>query len=177
MQGGEDEVARLGGGQRGRDRLEVAHLADEDHVGVLAQRGAQRLGEAGRVGPISRWVTTQRLCRCTNSIGSSIVRMCCGFVRLISSTIAASVVDFPEPVGPVTRTRPRGFIASSRNESGSPQLLERSQLRGNVTEGRAEGAALEVDVDAEATEPGTPWEKSSWRWISSCFCCSVERMR
>ena len=32
-----------------RDRLEVAHLADEDHVGVLAERGAQRLAEAGRV--------------------------------------------------------------------------------------------------------------------------------
>ena len=35
--------------ERGRDRLEVAHLADEDHVGVLAQRGAKRLGERRRV--------------------------------------------------------------------------------------------------------------------------------
>ena len=32
------------------DRLEVAHLADQDHVGVLAQRGLQRLAEALRVG-------------------------------------------------------------------------------------------------------------------------------
>ena len=46
VQRAEDEVAGLGGGERGRDRLEVAHLADEDHVGVLAKRGAQRLGEA-----------------------------------------------------------------------------------------------------------------------------------
>ena len=45
----EDEVARLGRGERGRDRLEVAHLADEDHVRVLAQRRAQALGEADRV--------------------------------------------------------------------------------------------------------------------------------
>ena len=45
----EDEVAGLGRGQRGRDRLEVAHLADEDHVGVLAERGAQALGERRRV--------------------------------------------------------------------------------------------------------------------------------
>ena len=28
-------------------------------------------------------------------------------------TIAASVVDLPEPVGPVTNTKPRGFKASS----------------------------------------------------------------
>ena len=46
----EDEVAGLGRGQRGRDRLEVAHLADEDHVGVLTQRGAKSLGEGRRVG-------------------------------------------------------------------------------------------------------------------------------
>ena len=32
-----------------RDRLEVAHLAEEDHVGVLAERGAQRVAEAGGV--------------------------------------------------------------------------------------------------------------------------------
>jgi hypothetical protein len=31
-----------------------------------------------------------------------------GALRLISSISAASVVDLPEPVGPVTSTRPRG---------------------------------------------------------------------
>ena len=47
----EHEVAGLGRGQRGRDRLEVAHLADEDDVGVLAQHVLQRLGERVRVLP------------------------------------------------------------------------------------------------------------------------------
>ena len=46
----EHEVAGLGRGQRGRDRLEVAHLADEDDVRVLAQRRLEGLAEAGRVG-------------------------------------------------------------------------------------------------------------------------------
>ena len=50
VQGGEDEVAGLGRGQRGRDRLQVAHLADQDHVGVLAQGGLQPQGEVDRVG-------------------------------------------------------------------------------------------------------------------------------
>ena len=36
------------------------------------------------------------------------MRMWSARVRLISSIIAASVVDFPEPVGPVTSTIPRG---------------------------------------------------------------------
>ena len=50
VQRGEHEVAGLGRGQRGGDRLEVAHLADEDHVRVLAQRGLQAEREALRVG-------------------------------------------------------------------------------------------------------------------------------
>ena len=42
----EHEVAGLGGGERRADRLLVAHLADQDHVGVLAQDPAHRAGEA-----------------------------------------------------------------------------------------------------------------------------------
>src|SRR5437588_1264996 len=50
VQGGEYQVPGLGRGQRRRDRLQIAHLADQDHVGVLAQRRLERRGEAGRVG-------------------------------------------------------------------------------------------------------------------------------
>ena len=45
----EHEVPGLGGGQRSRDRLEVAHFADEDDVGIFAQGRAKRLGERRRV--------------------------------------------------------------------------------------------------------------------------------
>ncbi len=41
----------LGGRDRGADRLEVAHLADQDHVGVLAQHVLQGLREAVCVRP------------------------------------------------------------------------------------------------------------------------------
>ena len=50
VDGGEDEVAGLGSGQRRPDGLLVAHLADQDHVGVLAQDAAHRPGEAFGVG-------------------------------------------------------------------------------------------------------------------------------
>ena len=39
----EHQVAGFRGGQRKADRLQVAHLADQDVVRVLAQRGAQRV--------------------------------------------------------------------------------------------------------------------------------------
>ena len=41
VQGGEDEVAGLGDASGRLDRLQVAHLADQDHVRVLPQRRAQ----------------------------------------------------------------------------------------------------------------------------------------
>ena len=45
-----DEVAGLGGGQRGLDRREVTHLADQDDVRILTQDGAQTLRVGLRVG-------------------------------------------------------------------------------------------------------------------------------
>ena len=45
----EHEVAGLGREQRRFDRLEVAHFADENDVGILPQRAAQRLRERARV--------------------------------------------------------------------------------------------------------------------------------
>ena len=50
MQRGEREVAGLGDGERRRDRLQVAHFADQDDVGVLTQRVLERVGEALGVG-------------------------------------------------------------------------------------------------------------------------------
>ena len=41
----EDEVACLGGEERGLDRLQVSHLTDQDHVRILAQGRTQRVGE------------------------------------------------------------------------------------------------------------------------------------
>ena len=61
VQGREDEVAGLGRRQRRRDRLEVAHLTDEDHVGVLAERGLRARPKLGASVPSSRWLTMQFL--------------------------------------------------------------------------------------------------------------------
>jgi hypothetical protein len=75
VQRAEREVARLRDAQRRFDRLEVAHLADEDDVRVLAQRGAQRAREALRVAVHLALVDEAALVRWMYSIGSSIVRM------------------------------------------------------------------------------------------------------
>jgi hypothetical protein len=50
MEGRKHQVAGLGGSQRGRDRLQVSHLPDQDHVRVLAQRALEGRREVDRVG-------------------------------------------------------------------------------------------------------------------------------
>ena len=48
MEGGEGEVAGLGDGESGGDRLQIAHLTDENDVGIFAERvlegGRERVG-------------------------------------------------------------------------------------------------------------------------------------
>ena len=87
--------------------------------------------------PISRWLTMHFLCECRNSIGSSIVRMCSSRSALMMSIIAASDVDLPEPVGPVTSTKPRGLRVNSSITGGSP-----SALRFGISCGMRRKAAL-----------------------------------
>ncbi len=70
--------------------------------------------------PISRWLTMLFLWRCRYSMGSSSVMMWQSRWVLMRSIIAASVVDLPWPVGPVTRMRPRFFQHSSSVMAGRP---------------------------------------------------------
>ena len=62
--------------------------------------------------------------------------MCSSRVWLISSIIAASDVDLPEPVGPVTSTMPRGRRVSSCTIGGRP-----SESIGVIWEGIRRNAA------------------------------------
>jgi hypothetical protein len=100
----------------------------------------------------SRWLTMQPCGVWRNSTGSSIVMMCSCRSRLILSIIAASVVDLPDPVGPVTRTSPRGLLQISSTTGGKAELLEAEDLVGNLPVDRGHRAALVEDVSAEPGE-------------------------
>ncbi len=84
------------------------------------------------------------------SIGSSMVRMCSGRLRLIQPIIAASVVDLPEPVGPVISTSPWGRCSSGAVASGRPDLLGGGDLGGNEPQGERRAVELEEGVGPEA---------------------------
>ncbi len=53
-------------------------------------------------------------------MGSSMVMMCDARSWLILCIMAASVVDLPEPVGPVTSTSPLGYSANLLTMGGKP---------------------------------------------------------
>ena len=69
-------------------------------------------------------------------MGSSTVTMCSGFVRLMMSMSDANVVDFPEPVGPVTSTSPRRSSVNALTASGIPRLSRTPASRGEWAGGR-----------------------------------------
>ena len=53
------------------------------------------------------------------------------------SIIPARVVVLPEPVGPVTRTRPRGSIASAWTTCGQPEVVDADRADGDPAENQA----------------------------------------
>ncbi len=63
-------------------------------------------------------------------MGSSTVMMWQARSALTTSISEASVVDLPEPVGPVTRTSPRGRRAKSTTCWGSPSSSRVLMLKG-----------------------------------------------
>ena len=155
VHGREDEVARLGRLQRGLGRLGVAELSDQDHVGVLAQRAAERLREGVGVEADlalvddAAVVGVQELDRVLDRDDVLAARA----VDVVDRA-TASVVDFPEPVAPVTRTRPRCSSASRADSLGQAQLRRSRDLGGDDAEGERGRAALLEAVDAEAREVG-----------------------
>ena len=82
----------------------------------IVLRSASR--NAGVSVPTSRWETVAMWSVNRNSIGSSIVTTWHGRVRAMSWMIAASVVDLPEPVVPVTSTKPGGRLENVATISG-----------------------------------------------------------
>jgi hypothetical protein len=154
VQRSEHEVAGLGCGQRGRDRLEVAHLADEDHVGVLAQRRAQGVRERRRVGPDlalvddAALVPVQELDRVLDR--EDVLRPAA--VDLVDDRCEGRRLT--GACRPCYEHEAARLLREHVQRVRDAELLERLQLRWDEPESSADRLPLEVHVDAEAREPG-----------------------
>ena len=160
VQGGEHEVTGLGGGQRHGDRLQVAHLTDQDDVRVLPQDVLQRLLERVRVLPHLALVDQRRL------VG----------VEELDRVLAGHDVVPALPVGEVDDAGERGRLPGAgragdedeparehrevRDARRHAEVLELLDLVRDQTEGGAEGVPLAVEVDAEAGLARAPRRRS-----------------
>ena len=123
------------------------------------------------IGPTSRWLTKHFLDSCTNSMGSSTVRMWPYSVSFRWFTIAASVVDLPEPVGPVTSTMPRGFMARSPKIFGALSCSSVRILEGIVRNTAAAPRFWLKAFTRKRAKPSISNEKSHSRNSSYCLRC------
>jgi hypothetical protein len=172
----EDEVAGLRRGQRRADRLHVAHLADEDHVGVLAQRGLEAHREGLGVRPDLALVDDALLVRV-----QELDRVLDGEDVVVARLV--DLVDDRRERGRLARARrprdeddPAGLLGEAADDRRQAELLDRHRLVRDQAERGAEGAALEVGVDAEAPLAGTEYAKSSCQSVSRRWRCEELRI-
>ena len=103
--------------------------------------------------------------------------MCSERVALMWSMSEASVVDLPEPVGPVTRTSPRGLSASASMCCGSPSSESDRISVGIIRKAAPRAERWKKTFTRRRPTPGIEYAMSMCRRVSSTFCCSVERIR
>src|SRR5258705_11340263 len=127
--------------------------------------------------PTSRCEMLDRLSRCRNSIGSSIVMMFTRRLELMWLISAAKAVDLPEPVTPVTSTSPRGRAAISSSTPGSARSLMVFTSYGMERNANATVPRCWYTFVRNRPTPGTPMAKSAslcsansftWRGVMIC---------
>ena len=165
---GDDAVDRFGGVERvqrrehqmpgfGReqarfDRLEVAHLADEDDVGILPQRAPQRLRERARVdGDLA--LVDDRHVVAVQELDRILDRHHVRRARLVD------VVDHRRERGALAAAGRAGdeheaalFLRDLLQHRRQAELVDRADRHRDDAQHEADGAALLEDVAAEAAE-------------------------
>src|SRR6266487_107499 len=121
--------------------------------------------------PTSRCEMLERLSRCKNSIGSSIVMMFTRRLVLMWLIIAASAVDFPDPVTPVTSTSPRGRRPISSSTGGRFRSWIVLTSYGMARKANATVPRCWYTLVRNRPTPGTPIAKSASLCSANSLTC------
>ena len=104
-----------------------------------------------------------------NSIGSSIVTTWQGRALAMRLIIAARVVDFPDPVGPVISTMPLGYSVSLPMTSGRFRSSTPAISKGTRRKTAAMVPRWRKMLQRNRATPGTPYPMST-AWVFSNRC-------
>ncbi len=150
----EHEVPGLRGGERGPHGLGVAHLADEDHIGVLAQHALQRVVEVVGVRADLALVHDRALVG-VQHLDRVLDR------HDVARLVLVDVVDHRRERGRLARAGRTGdehqtalLLGQPTADRREPELLHRRDAGQHAPQHETDGSALAEDVDAEASEPG-----------------------
>ena len=170
----EGQVAGFCDTQRGLDRLQVSHFADQHHVRIFTERGAQRVGETLGVG-VQLALVHQAVLVHVNELD----RVLDGEDVIVP--LGVDLVDHGGQRGGLARAgrpghqhQPARLVAQLADHRRQTQLVERLDLKGNETEDGRGRAALVERLARKRASPFRPKEKSSSKFSSKrCFCASV----
>jgi hypothetical protein len=151
VQSGEHQLAGLRGRESQRDGLEVAHLADQDHVRVLTQRPAKGIGERLRV-HADLALVDQRLLRAVNELDRVLDRDDRRFLSLVD------VVDHCGEGRRLAATGRAGdehestfALADILQHRRHTEVVEGDDVAGDYAKDRRLTSSREEDVDPEAS--------------------------
>ena len=154
VQCGENHVAGFGGQQRGGNGFEVAHFADQNHVGVLTQSSAQRRRKIRGVHFDFALVDEAALVAVQEFDGVFDGDEVIG-------AVGVDAVDHRGERGGLTGTGGSRYenqaallFANLANDVRQIQFFDGADLGGDDAEHHADVAALLENVDAEAAEAG-----------------------
>ena len=150
MQRRKNQVSGFGSGQRGRHGFAVAHLANQNHVRILPQDGANSLGKAGGIHAQFDLLDQRFLVR--------VLKLDWIFNRddvimsaAVDPLINAAIVDvLPHPVAPVSRMRPCRRSASTGERLRQIQRFQSGYFVGKKADGGCERTSLEVKIGAKS---------------------------
>src|SRR5712692_3922349 len=156
MQSGKNQVTGFRGEERGGNGFEVAHFADQNHVGVLTQGSAQGGGKVRGVHfdfalvDETLFVAVQEFDGVFD--GDQVI-----------GAVGIDAIDHRRECGGLTGTggsrhedQAALLLANLVNDSGEVQFFSSANFRGNNAQDHADIAALLKNVDAEASQAGNP---------------------
>src|SRR6266704_3265278 len=152
VQSGKNQVAGYGGQQRRGNGFEVAHFADQNHVGVLTQSGAQRGGKVRGVHFDFALVDETLLVAVQELDGVFDGDQVVGAVGVDAVDHCRQCGGFTGTGGARNQHQAALFFANFGDDAGEIQFFGGANFCGNDAQHHADVAALLKNVDAEAAQ-------------------------
>ena len=173
VQGAEHEVAGFRRRQRQANGLQIAHLADQDHVRILAQGRAQCVVERKRMRTDFALID-QALLRFMHEFDRVLDR------QNVAVLVFIDMIDHRRQGGrlagpgrPGNQNDAARLVGDVAETLGRVQFLKRQDFRGNGPHHRAGAAVLHEGIDPETCQIGNRERKIAFEILLVCLALTI----